>query len=75
MPYRDRIHEIVIDTFCCVDNIQKSHVEFILTIQLFLGGLISYLSDLCLFAYSCGGHRGCDHMVVRFTTTCAISAM
>jgi len=21
-----------------------------------------------------GGHRGCDHMVVVFTTTCAISA-
>ena len=30
------------------------------------------LSDMLVQNY--GGHRGCDHMVVAFTTTCAISA-
>jgi len=33
-----------------------------------------YIENLCFFVYIGKGRRGCDRMVVEFTTTCAICA-
>ena len=43
------------------------------TVQMF-GKTKDYKIGICCFSTKCGGRRGCDHMIVGFTTTCVISA-
>jgi hypothetical protein len=58
----------VINGYC-----RKVFTENIIMVHLTSKSIYSHLHNE-EYSSGCGGSRGCDRVVVRFTTTCAISA-